>query len=289
MLLASLFFLLFGSVDFSFAQTRLRVSMNPVAYFLVLVVLLLELKDKLLARDEIEAARQVQLALLPKEQPRLPGWSLWCFTRSANDVGGDLVDHVPMVGGSLGIALGDVAGKGLGAALLCAKLQASIRAVLPEYRTMVDLGGRLNKILQRDGIENRYATLFFAEIFPDSGRMRVLNAGHNAAIVLRRDGPARLHASAPPLGMFPDTAYREDALDLAAGDMVVAFSDGLTEAQNEDDEEFGEARLETLVSSLRGGASADVGARVVAEVERILGDRRPLDDLSLFVVARLPA
>lgn len=182
--------------------------------------------------------------------------------------------------------LGDVAGKGLGAALLCAKLQASIRAVLPECRSPVDLGNRLNEILHRDGIENRFATLFYAEILPGTGRMRVLNAGHNAAIVLRRDGLARLSASAPPLGMFPETEYREDAIDLAPGDLVVAFSDGLSEARNERDEEFGEARLETLAASLKGRPAPEVGERIVREVERFLGDRRPLDDLSLFVLVR---
>jgi sigma-B regulation protein RsbU (phosphoserine phosphatase) len=286
MLLLSMFLTVQGSVSFTVSDVRTTFSMMPFAYGLVLVVLLLELKDKLLARDEIEVARQVQLALLPSEQPRLAGWSLWCHTRPANEVGGDLVDHVALEGGSLGIVLGDVAGKGLGAALLCAKLQASLRAVLPECRSLADLGARLNAILHRGGMENRFATLLYAEIGPDSGRFRVLNAGHNPALLFRRGDIERIGASAPPLGMFEGTSYREEVLDLEPGDLVVAFSDGLLEARNERDEEFGEARIEALASTLRGSSAAEVGERIVGEAEVFLGERRPHDDLSVFVVAR---
>ncbi|MBZ5640941.1 MAG: serine/threonine-protein phosphatase [Acidobacteriia bacterium] len=277
LLLVSLFLTINGAVDFSVGEVRVRFTLMPLAYALVLLVLLLELKDKLLARDEIEVARQVQLALLPREQPRLAGWSLWCSTRPANDVGGDLVDHVALAGGSLGIVLGDVAGKGLGAALLSAKLQASLRAVLPECRSLADLGARLNAILHRDGIENRFATLFYAEIIPESGRLRVLNAGHNPALLFRRGGTQRIGASAPPLGMFGNTTYREEVLDLEPGDLVVAFSDGLTEARNARDEEFGEARIEGLASGLRGRPATEVGERIVGGAEAFLGERRPHD------------
>ncbi|MFQ5626458.1 MAG: SpoIIE family protein phosphatase, partial [Methyloligellaceae bacterium] len=140
-------------------------------------------QDKLLARDEIEVARQVQLARFPQEQPRLPGWAVWSYTRPANDVGGDLVDYIELDSGRLGVALGDVAGKGLGAALLTAKLQATLRALVPECRTLDELGGRLNTILHRDGLDNRYATLFYLELAHEGGHVRFLNAGHNPAIV----------------------------------------------------------------------------------------------------------
>jgi serine phosphatase RsbU (regulator of sigma subunit) len=286
MLLLSLFLSIQGPFTLTFSSVQTTLSMMPVAYGLVLLVLLLELKDKLLARDEIEVARQVQLALLPREQPALEGWSLWCSTRPANDVGGDLVDHVALAGGYLGVVLGDVAGKGLGAALLCAKLQASLRAVLPDCHSLADLGARLNSILHRDGIENRFATLFYAEIGPASGRLRVLNAGHNAALLFRAGAVERIGASASPLGMFEGTAYREELLDLAPGDLVIAFSDGLSEARNDRDEEFGEARIESLASSLRGSDAAEVGERILREVELFLGGRKPHDDLSVFVLSR---
>ncbi len=287
-LLVSLLFMLAGKFYYEGERFRLDLSLAPLAYALVLVVLLLELKDKLLARDEIAVARQVQLALLPREQPLLRGWSLWCSTRPANDVGGDLVDHLELSRGDLGLVLGDVAGKGLGAALLCAKLQASLRAVVPECRSLADLGSRLNEILHRDGIQNRYATLFYAEIAPDTGRIRVLNAGHNAAIVLRKAGSERIGASAPPLGMFEGTAYREEALDIEPGDTVVVFSDGLSEATNVREEEFGEKRIEGLAASLRGRPAAETGERILGEAVRFLAERRPTDDISLLVISRTP-
>ncbi len=288
-LLLSVLFAIAGKVELQSERVRFDFSLSPIAYFLVLVVLLLELKDKLLARDEIAVARQVQLALLPRRQPELRGWSLWCSTRAANDVGGDLVDHLELPGGNLGIVLGDVAGKGLGAALLCAKLQASLRAVLPECRSLAVLGARLNEILHRDGIDNRYATLFYAEIAPGAGRFRVLNAGHNAVLVFRKAGIERIEASAPPLGMVEATTYREEILDLEAGDLVVAFSDGLSEATDGRGEEFGQARIEAIAAALRGRSAADAGERIVREAERFLGDRKPHDDLSLFVLCCAPS
>src|SRR2546425_3758516 len=110
---------------------------------------MLELKDKLLARDEIEIARQVQLALLPSRHPQPDGWSLWSFMRPANDVGADLVDYIELPEGRLGVVLGDVAGEGLGAALLTAKLQATLRALVPPCPALSGLGPQMNDILHR--------------------------------------------------------------------------------------------------------------------------------------------
>jgi sigma-B regulation protein RsbU (phosphoserine phosphatase) len=156
-----------------------------VAFLLPVFVLLFELRDKLLARDELEVGRAVQLALLPDRNPELEGWDIWLFTRPANDVGGDLLDYLPFEGGDLGLALGDVAGKGLGAALLMSKLQATLRAWATDVPSLADLGARTNRILCRDGLPNRFATLTFLRIPPNAGRVRLLNAGHLPPIVVR--------------------------------------------------------------------------------------------------------
>jgi len=274
------------SGHFQVGRLDLSLDLTAEAYWLLLVVLMLELKDKLLARDEIEIARQVQLALLPSRHPRPDGWSLWNYTRPANDVGGDLVDYLDLGSGKIGVALGDVAGKGLGAALLMAKLQATLRSLAPECRTLSDLGGRLNAILCRDGLENRFATLFYLEISPGSPRMRYLNAGHNPPFVLRKKTTESLQASAIPLGMMAGTVYTEGELTLDPGDLLVVYSDGLTEARNTQDEEFGADRLQELLPRLRG-LSAEESVRVVIdEVTAFLGRERPHDDLSLVVLAR---
>jgi serine phosphatase RsbU (regulator of sigma subunit) len=107
------------------------------------------LKDKLLAHGELESGRAVQRAMIPEQAPLVPGWNLWLFTRSANEVGGDLVDFLRMNGDRFGIAIGDVAGKGLGAALFMVKIQATLRALTPDHDSLTDLASKLNRICPR--------------------------------------------------------------------------------------------------------------------------------------------
>lgn len=264
-------------------------SINLAAwgFAIVLVVLMLELKDKLVARDEIQIAREVQMALLPREHPELPGWSVWSYSRPANDVGGDLVDYVELDGFRHGVLLGDVAGKGLGASLLCAKLQATIRALVPNADSLEELATQINDIFYRDGIPNRYATLFYAEIEYNSGLCRWVNAGHNPAFVIRVNGFESLESSSFPVGMMDHTSYKEGMLTLEPGDMLVAYSDGLTEVENGAGEEFGPDRVSDLLTTLRTLPPAAIGARVLQEVDVFLGDDgRITDDLSLIVVTR---
>lgn len=275
-----------GATSTGLEHRTLTIDLHPLGSFLLLIVLMLELRDKLLARDEIEIARQVQLALLPRHHPTVPGWSVWGYSRPANDVGGDLVDYIDVDGFRHGIVLGDVAGKGLGAALLTAKLQATLRALVPDSATLDDLGTRANTIFHRDGLENRYATLFFAMLEHDSGEMRYLNAGHNPPLVVRPDRVEWLPASSYPLGMLIPAAYEEKALHFEPGEMLLAFSDGLTEATNERGEEFGVGRVEALLPELRRLAPEAVGSRVLQEVDQFTGGTRITDDLSLVVIAR---
>jgi phosphoserine phosphatase RsbU/P len=247
----------------------------------------MELKDKLLARDEIEVARQVQLALLPREHPRLPGWSIWSYMRPANDVGADLVDYIDLASRGLGIALGDVSGKGLGAALLTAKLQATLRALLPGHPSLAALGGELNSILHRDGLDNRFATLFFFEIQPGKGEVRYLNAGHNPPFVAREDRVEPLAASSLPLGMMGQVEYAEGRVSLEPGDVLLIYSDGVTEARNPEEEEFGEQRLRALLPLIRPLPADQAGLRILHEVNAFLAGERNHDDLSLIVALRV--
>ncbi len=277
---------LVGTVHFGTEGSGFDINVHRWSYIPLLIVLMLELKDKLLARDEIEVARQVQLALLPQEHPRIEGWWLWSYMRPANDVGADLVDYIDLGEGRLGVVLGDVAGKGLGAALLTAKLQATLRALLPGCRSLSDLGARLNGILHRDGLENRFATLFYFEIDPGGGRVRYLNAGHNPPFLLRADGLQALPASSLPLGMMPAVSCTEGHIELRPGDLLVIYSDGLTEARNALEEEFGEARLRALLPRIRSLSPEQAGLRVLGEVNAFLGAERPHDDLSLIVALR---
>ena len=120
----------------------------------------------------------MQLALLPTERPAVPGWDVWLYTRPANDVGGDPVDHLPLEDGRHAVVLGDVAGKALPAALLSVKLQATIRALAPHFTNLGDFGAELNRILHRDGSPARFASLVYARLPADTGLVTLLNAGH---------------------------------------------------------------------------------------------------------------
>jgi hypothetical protein len=231
MLVTALLFFALGRPSVSLAVGPFPLNLNFWGFLILLFTLMLELRDKLLARDEIEVARQVQLALLPTHLPSPDGWTIWSHTRPANDVGGDLVDYFDFESGGVAVALGDVAGKGLGAALLMAKLQATFRALAPRADSLAELGRGLNTILYRDGMENRFATLFCFRVDPGRSRLRYLNAGHNPPLLARLQRLDSLPASSQPLGMLPDSTYSEGSVDLEPGDLLLVYSDGLVEAR----------------------------------------------------------
>jgi phosphoserine phosphatase RsbU/P len=287
LILAAMILTVYGpTTSWRWGSVPMSLDLRPLGFVLLLIVLMLELRDKLLAKDEIAVARQVQLALLPRTHPEVPGWHVWSCSRPANDVGGDLVDYIAMDGFRHGVVLGDVSGKGLGAALLMAKLQATLRALVPASASLDELGSRANDILHRDGLDNRYATLFFAELQHHSGHLRYLNAGHNPPFVVRPDGIERLPPSSYPLGMLATANYAEGSAELARGDWLLAYSDGLSEACNAAGEEFGIGRLERLLPGLHTRAPEEIGARILKEVDAFVGPVRLSDDLSLAIIVR---
>lgn len=185
-----------------------------------------------------------------------------------------------------GIVLGDVAGKGLPAALLMAKLQATVRALASERTSLATLGEETNRILCRDGLPNRFATMVYAEVTADTGSVTVLNAGHPPPLVSRNGGLEELPLGGIALGIVADAAFSEQRIELARGEVLVIFSDGVTEAVNGSDEFFGDERLRTGLQALDGMGAAGIGSRVVAAVDEFVGPTRPHDDLSLVVLRR---
>ncbi len=286
LLLIAFIMALFERVELAWLG-RVEVEPRFWAVVVVVIILMLELKDKLAAHDEIDVARDVQLDLLPREPPRVAGWEVWTSTRPANDVGGDLVDHLE-AHSEVGLVLGDVAGKGMGAALLMAKLQATLRALAGDHPDLAELAGRLNDILHRDGLENRFATFFYATLRPGTGQVRWVNAGHNPAYLLRPTGVRELEASGLPLGVLPGTTYTEGSLDLAPGELLAIYSDGLSEAADADDQEYGAGRLASLLPEVVALPLPDAGAAILADVERFTRGQRLQDDLSLVLIRRAP-
>lgn len=253
----------------------------------LLLILFLELKDKLLAQDELAAGRAVQFALMPERSPRIPGWDVWLFTRPANDVGGDLVDCLRIQEDRTGLALGDVSGKGLGAALVMARLQSTLRALAPGFDSVADLGVQMNRIFCRDAIRSSFASLTYLEISENSGRIRILNAGHMPAFAVRNGSVVSMPRGGPALGVLLNSSYVEQGTELEPGDLFVVYSDGITEASNVQSEFFGVERLEKLLPDLRLMPAEQAGARVLSEVDRFVGSAKPHDDISLLIMRRL--
>jgi serine phosphatase RsbU (regulator of sigma subunit) len=266
---------------------QIQPDTNAIGVLAILFVLMLELKDKLVAHDELQAGRDVQRALMPDQKPRVDGWDLWLFTRSANEVGGDLVDFMRISDERIGIALGDVAGKGLSAALLASKLQATVRALASDVPSPAVLGSKLNQIFWRDTPRNIFASLVYIEFSPDSGRVRFLNAGHLPPMILRGKIVEKTGKGAVALGIMPELNPDERQVDLARGDMLLVYSDGLTEARDEAGIFFGDQRLLDLLPGFDGLDAEQTGSGLVAEVDRFVGDGKMHDDLSIVLLRKV--
>ena len=224
---------------------------------------------------------------MPDRAPSIPGWDIWLFTRSANDVGGDLVDYLQIDPHRLGVVLGDVAGKGLPAALLMAKLQATVRALASECASLGDFGRRVNRIVHRDGLPNRFATLVYLEIAPGSGRVRLVNAGHMPPLLLKSGSIEELARGSMALGIVAEADFVEQQVDLRAEEMLVVYSDGVTDAMNRAGEFFGDERLRATLAGATTSTAEAAGRRVLAAADAFTGDARVFDDLSLVLLKRL--
>jgi hypothetical protein len=265
-------------------QTQGSVSWALIGVVCVLLVLMLELREKLVAVDELAEGRAIQQALLPKTTPSIPGFEIWLDTTPANDVGGDIVDVLQAEDGRFFLLLGDVAGKGLGAALLAARLQATFRALAPDASSLGALGEQLNRIFHRDGPSNRFATAVALAGRPAEATLLVLNAGHPPPLLVRRGQATPLTGAGPALGIIPGARYTEHALTLEKGDALVVYSDGVTEAMNPDGDFFGDERLASTLRALAGSPPAEIGRAIQQSVRAFEAGERPHDDLSLIVV-----
>lgn len=254
--------------------------------FLLVLVILLELKDKLLAHDELEEGRHIQELLLPERTPAVNGWSLWLYTRSANEVCGDLIDFLRMDNGRIGLALADVAGKGLHAALLTTKLQATIRALAFEQRNIATLVEKVNAIFYRDSPSHLFASLLYLEINESDGHVSFVNAGHLPALIVRRDAVEESAKGDLALGLTQTAAYHEQSADLSGGDLIVLYSDGITEAKNDRGEFFGKERLRQLIR-LETRTAEQVGHAILRDIDSFIGTQNTSDDLSLIILKRL--
>jgi len=223
---------------------------------------------------------------MPERTPKIAGWEIWLFTQPANDVGGDLVDYQKIDEQKYGAALGDVVGKGLGAALFMAKLQATLRTLVPDIASLTKLGEKLNEIFHRDSLPNSFASLVFARFNIDSGIISILNAGHFPPIIIRNDELEEMSKGGAALGLKPDAKYIEQQVELNKNDMLFIYSDGLTEARDEQGNFFGETRLLNLLPQLNKLSVVEAGEKLVSNIENFIGKAKPADDLSIILLKR---
>jgi sigma-B regulation protein RsbU (phosphoserine phosphatase) len=239
---------------------------------------------------EIQIAQDVQERLFPQDRPVLSTLRCAGTCRTARGVGGDYFDFLRLGPDLLGLVVADIAGKGLSAALLMASLQALVRSHAAAQAD--DLGafaGEINRHLCESTDDARFATLFLGMYHDGTRRLRYVNAGHNPPILLRSGGRARLLRLVPSdtiLGCFPERRWSEQEVGLEPGDLLVIFSDGIVEATNAADEQFGDDRLVDLVERNAGLDEEALMAAIVGEVGRFLGPVPPQDDMTL-IVARI--
>jgi sigma-B regulation protein RsbU (phosphoserine phosphatase) len=254
---------------------------------LLFFLLTLELRDKLSLKGDLEVARQIQFGLLPFEPYQKDGVSISTAMRPANTVGGDYFDVIELGEKHLAIAVGDVAGKGMPAALLMALLQGSLRTLLSAGLRGGELVAKLNAHLCSNIPSNRLITLFYGELDAATGRLAYVNAGHNPPFLLAAGlPPARLAANAMALGITEETGFASMTVDLAPGDRLVLYTDGVTEAEDSRDREFGEDRLQAWLQANREETGRHLIDGVIKEVLAHCGGARPRDDMTLMCLTR---
>jgi serine phosphatase RsbU (regulator of sigma subunit) len=251
-------------------------------------LLVLELRDKLGLKGDLEVARQIQFGLLPFEPFQKDGVSICTAMRPANTVGGDYFDVIELGEGKLAVAVGDVAGKGMPAALLMALLQGSLRTLLSAGLRGEELVAKLNAHLCANIPSNRLITLFYGELDPSTGRLAYVNAGHNPPFLLPAGKPpARLGATAMALGITVETTFPSAVAEVARDDRLILYTDGVTEAEDPKDREYGEARLEAWLVANREETGRRLIDGVIAEVLEHCGAARPRDDMTLMCLGRV--
>ncbi len=236
---------------------------------------------------ELEIAREVQEHLFPQRLPAIAGLDYCGLCRPAREVGGDYYDFLELPGGKLGIAIGDVSGKGIGAALLMASLCASLRGQAATAETLPHLVGTMNNLVHQASSVNRYATFFYSEFDPVTLRLSFVNAGHNAPVILRATESGlesfRLSAGGPPVGLLPNAQYEGGVFALQPGDRVVLFTDGISESMNKEDEEWGEENLIAVVQGVCSPAEEVVNC-VMSAAQAFAGQAPQHDDMTVVAM-----
>jgi len=244
--------------------------------------------ERVLAHD-LEQAADIQRGLFPQAPPVLPGLELSGRSLPCRSVGGDYFDYIPMADGRVLVVVADVSGKGLAASLLMSSLQARVHALCELQTDVAKLVSRLNHSIKANTPDNKFITGFFAAIDHTTGEMEYSNAGHNAPVVVRHaTGQVELlTAGGPVLGILPNITYAGGRTRLEPGDLLVMYSDGVSEAPNIKDEEFGEEAVGQIAAACLGRTADEVLMEIARQLRAFLGECSPTDDVTMVVARKL--
>lgn len=233
---------------------------------------------------ELELAAAIQRQILPRDLPNVPGLDIAARNIPTRQVGGDYFDFFPLSGGRLAFLVADVSGKGVPAALLVSTVHAAVHLQIDEAKNIPDLFARIDRHLQRYAATRKFLTAFFGLLEPSTGILRYVSAGHNPALLRRVTGDVeQLKATGVPMGMFPNATWGEETLELLPGDLLCVYTDGVTEALNAADEEFGMERLARLLDE---GSPAEICRRVFDAVGVFASEVPQYDDQTLLLAKR---
>jgi len=296
LLLAALVMLLFPSSGFSYhdAGNELHVVEIDLHFWgglLLFLLLMLEIADRVVMKRDLQIAREIQTWLLPGAPPQIPGISVAYTTRPANTVAGDYYDVFPRPGKTpeesrVMFAVADVAGKSIPAAMLMATLQASLKTLSTAQVALPELVANMNRYAcsnSQGGL--RFTTAFLAEYDAARRTFYYINAGHNNPILRRANGLIeRLDVGGLPLGIQPEAKYESASVTLTPGDWLIIFTDGLVEAENARQEEYGETRVLTTINAAAATAPNDMLQRLMAELDLFVGTTPQHDDVTCLLI-----
>jgi hypothetical protein len=261
------------------------------AALVLLVLLMLEIADRVVMKRDLQIAREIQTWLLPGVPPQIPGLAIAYATRPANTVAGDYYDVFPRPGRTnednrVVLAVADVAGKSIPAAMLMATFQASLKTLSTAQVALPELAANMNRYAcsnSQGGL--RFTTAFLAEYDPVRRTVDYINAGHNNPILRRAGGQIeRLDVGGLPFGIMPDVKFDSATITLAPGDWLIIFTDGVVEAENAQQAEYGEGRLLAAIDAGKSVEPSEMLQRIMAEVDRFVGTTPQHDDVTCMLL-----
>lgn len=272
-------------INFNDLRTTIDKTLNHVE----LLRSSLEARDQLVAlHHELDIARDMQQSILPRNFPETPGYQFFGHMEPARQVGGDFFDVVNIRDGNIGLTVADVSGKGVPAAMFMMSSHTFMKSSVIRGSGPAEVLGAVNALLAEGNESVMFVTLFHAVLDPDSGKLQYANGGHNPPIIVRPDGSCTVlpTTGGMALGVVPGLSYRQESATLEPGDIAILYSDGVTEATNAENEEFGMNRLQAAIAHRQPRSAREVTQTIFEAVHAFAGNTPQFDDITCLVVVR---